>query len=61
MELNLPSLLQNGRDFTSYNGATVRFDKTKKCIGNTCFDGLAVYGNILGNFWLFSCPFHRKR
>ena len=29
-ELNLPSLLQNGRDYTSYNGAAVRFDKTQK-------------------------------
>ena len=60
LELNLPSLLQNGRAFTSYNGAAVRFDKTQKSIGNTYFDGLAVYGNILRNFWLFSCPFHRK-
>ena len=30
LELNLPSLLQNGRAFTSYNGAAVRFDKTRK-------------------------------
>ena len=60
LELNLTSLLQNGRVSTVNKGATIQIEKTRKSSGNSFFDELNIFVNLSRNFWLFSSPFYRK-
>ena len=39
---------------------SLKLQKLEKSSGNSCFDELNIFVNLLRNFWLFSSPLYLK-